>query len=173
MLLGSMIASRHLSLQAVEGIVRVVFVDELDTEGTDWLRNRHKFSFVNKIDLSYGGIRPGFQYEAFNRVSKLDVSYNRLRVLPKGICSLSSLTRLYANDNCLSSLPATVRFLIHLKELDLRNNRLKEVSKYIRDLGCLQRLSVEGNPLTVDEIKKLTELLDKKSSFFVDITGKN
>ena len=61
-----------------------------------------------------------------------------------------------------------------LQQLDLRNNKLKGPFKGIGDLKQLQELFVEGNPLTVEVIKSLVELMDRKSGkLTIDIAGKD
>lgn len=61
-----------------------------------------------------------------------------------------------------------------LQHLDLRNNKLKGPFKGIGDLKQLRKLNVEGNPLTLQVIKSLVELMDRKSGkLTIDIAGKD
>ena len=61
-----------------------------------------------------------------------------------------------------------------LQTLDLRNNKLKGPFKGIGDLQQLQELYVKGNPLTLQVIKSLVELMDRKSGkLTIDIAGKD
>jgi len=57
----------------------------------------------------------------------LDLTDNRLRVLPDGIEQLSSLTQLVLDSNYLTSLPATIWQLPELVELSVRENMLSEL----------------------------------------------
>ena len=61
-----------------------------------------------------------------------------------------------------------------LRELDLRNNKLKILFKGISYLKQLQKLYVEGNPLTLQEMKSLVELTDRKpGKLIIDIAGED
>ena len=61
-----------------------------------------------------------------------------------------------------------------LEELDLRSNKLKGLFKGIGDLKQLQKLYVEGNPLTLQVIKSLVELMGRKSGkLTIDIADKD
>ena len=107
---------------------------------------------------------------ALRSICKLDLSHKGLRKLPEAIGSLPSLTHLFLNDNKLSSLqPEIIRRLVNLQELDLRNNLLKDFSLVITELSCLQRLSVQGNPLENDETRKLMKLAHNER--WIDIAG--
>ena len=107
---------------------------------------------------------------ALRSMCKLDLSHYQLLELPEAIGSLPSLTHLFLNDNYLSSLqPEIIRRLVNLQELDLRNNQLNDFSLDITELSCLQRLSVQGNPLKDDETRKLMKLAH--SERWIDIAG--
>ena len=106
----------------------------------------------------------------FRTMCKLDLSHSQLHELPRVIGSLPSLTHLFLNDNRLSSLqPTIIRQLVNLQELDLRNNQLNDFSLVITELSCLQRLSVQGNPLKNDETMKLMKLAHNER--WIDIAG--
>ena len=137
---------------------------------------------VQEIDLSYDGIlkaamfTPVFismgplSFDCFRSLRKLDLSHNQLDKLSESIGSLLSLTHLFLNDNCFSSLqPIIIRRLVNLQELDLRNNKLKNFSLDITELSCLRRLSVQGNPLKDDETRKLMKLANNER--WIDIAG--
>ena len=139
-----------------------VYVDALDLYNRDVTRKR--LAMVQEIDLSYRGMGiPGTELSRTLRqlssLRKLDLSHSELLETPSGIGCLLSLTHLFLNDNYLSSLrPEVMRLLVNLQELDLRNNKLNDFSLDITELRCLQRLSVQGNPLKNDETKKLMML---------------
>ena len=101
----------------------------------------------------------------------LNLSHNRLEKLPDIFLQLINLTCLYVNKNRLSSLPESIGYLKRLQELDLRNNQLK-VLDVVRKLPELKKLLVEGNPLTLEEIRSLMKHVDTTTrSISVDIAG--
>ena len=109
--------------------------------------------------------------EAAN-VTKLNLSNNNLKQLPAEFGDLINLTHLFVSNNCLSSLPTSFKQLKKLQLLDLSKNKLKGLSENIADLKLLERLYVEGNPLTVEEIRSLMELMEKRRRLMIDIAGK-
>ena len=107
---------------------------------------------------------------ALRSICKLDLSHSQLYRLPEAIGSLPSLTHLFLNDNHLLSLRSEIiRRLVNLQELDLRNNLLNGFSFDFTELSCLQRLSLQGNPLKHDERRKLMKLAHNKR--WIDIAG--
>ena len=105
-------------------------------------------------------------------IQSLNLSYNNLLNLPGlYLFPLESLTCLKVNDNRLSFLPKSMRWLKGLQEVDLRNNQLKKLD-VVRELPNLRKLLVEGNPLTLEEIRSLIRHVDKTTrTIFVDIAG--
>ena len=117
----------------------------------EFLRRRENFSLTNILSLN--------------------LSHNRLEKLPDIFLQLINLTCLYVNNNRLSSLPESIGYLKRLQELDLRNNQLK-VLDVVRKLPDLRKLLVEGNPLTLVEIRSLIKHVDTTTrSISVDIAG--
>ena len=105
-------------------------------------------------------------------IRSLNLSYNNLEKLPYCVLpQLENLTCLYVNDNRLSSLPESMKFLERLQELDLRNNQLKRLD-VVRELPNLRKLLVEGNPLSLVEIRSLIKHVEKTTrTISVDIEG--
>ena len=105
-------------------------------------------------------------------IQSLNLSYNNLLNLPGlYLFPLESLTCLKVNDNRLSFLPKSMRWLKGLQEVDLRNNQLKKLD-VVRELPNLRKLLVEGNPLTLEEIRSLIKQVGTTTrKIFVDITG--
>ena len=117
----------------------------------EFLRTRENFSLTN--------------------IQSLKLSHNRLEKLSDIFLQLINLTCLYVNNNRLSSLPESIGCLKRLQELDLRNNQLK-VLDVVRKLPDLRKLLVEGNPLTLVEIRSLIKHVDTTTrSISVDIAG--
>ena len=105
-------------------------------------------------------------------LTTLNLNHNKLTQFPEVVLDLINLTHLFVNDNELSTLPVNLNSLEKLQQLELRNNKLKRVFKYIADLHNLEKLSVTGNPLTFQEIRSLTMLMDLKSQrMLIDIAG--
>ena len=104
-------------------------------------------------------------------IQSLNLSHNNLAEIPDIFLQLITLTRLFVNDNRLSSLLKSMKYLTRLQELDLRNNQLKGLD-VVRKLPKLKKLLVEGNPLTLEEIRSLIEHVDTTTrSISVDIAG--
>ena len=124
------------------------------------------------LDLSCKGLTALPRYtEKLIYLAKLNLNHNELTHLPESIGVLVNLLYLFVNDNRLSLLPTSMKNLEKLQQLDLRNNKLKGPFKDIGDLK-LQELYVEGNPLTLQVIKSLVELMDSKSGkLTIDIAG--
>jgi internalin A len=68
--------------------------------------------------------------------------------LPKEICDLINLRRLYLSPNKLTSLPSGIGNLTGLNELVVRDNELNELPDEIGQLKNLTRLNVDRNYLT-------------------------
>ena len=126
---------------------------------------------VKVLELSYLGLESFPTYVIGKHVTKVNLSHNKLEQLPETFGDLINLTHLFVNNNYLSSLPTTFKQLKKLQELDLSNNKLKRLSKNIAALKILERLYVEGNPLTVEEIRSLLELMKKRHRLTIDIAG--
>ena len=104
-------------------------------------------------------------------IRSLNLSHNNFEKLPDIFLQLINLTCLYVNDNRLSSLPKSMRSLKGLQELDLRNNQLKGLD-VVRGLPKLKKLYVEGNPLTLEEIRSLIKHVEETTrTISVDIAG--
>ncbi|KAJ7384870.1 Ras- protein Rab-5B [Desmophyllum pertusum] len=105
----------------------------------------------------------------------LILNHNKLTQLPESVVELIHLICLYVDNNQLSSLPASMKRLKNLQELDLRNNKLKRICiEDISDLKRLTKLSVEGNPLTLEVIRSLLELRAKNPGRInIDVAGEH
>ena len=127
------------------------------------------------LDLSYKGLTALPRYtEKLIYLTELNLNHNELTHLPESIGVLVNLLYLFVSNNRLSLLPTSMKNLEKLQQLDLRNNKLKGPFKGIGNLMQLQELYVEGNPLTLQVIKSLVELMDSKSGkLTIDIAGKD
>lgn len=101
----------------------------------------------------------------------LNFSQNSFVELPDILPLLINLRCLSVKDNRLSSLPESIKCLKILRVLDLRNNQLKALG-VVRELPKLEKLFVEGNPLTIEEIRSLVKHMDGTGkTISMDIAG--
>ena len=125
----------------------------------------------NPLDFLAAMLLVSLQNLSLAHIQSLNLSHNNLAEIPDIFLQLITLTCLCVNDNRLSSLPKSMKDLKRLQELDLRNNQLKGLD-VVRKLPKLKKLFVEGNPLTLEEIRSLIEHVDTtKRSISVDIAG--
>ena len=104
------------------------------------------------------------------RVLRLDG--NQLRELPHSICQLSNLFGLSVRENQLCVLPSNIKHLRNLHHLWLDNNQLSTLPDGIAELEKLDLLFVAGNPLTLEGMRKVVKLQNKKR-FTTDVKGKD
>ena len=57
------------------------------------------------------------------------------------------MTRLNLSGNRLTVLPASIGSLKHLQRLDVSNNDLRELPSIISELQALRTLEIGGNPI--------------------------
>ncbi|HSW76362.1 MAG TPA: F-box protein [Candidatus Saccharimonadales bacterium] len=89
----------------------------------------------------------------------LDLTTNQLNALPPEMGQLGALQDLYLLNNKLSELPPEIGQLSALQILDLDNNQLRALPPEISQLRALQRLYVSNNNLSSPFIKKLKQQL--------------
>lgn len=82
-----------------------------------------------------------------NQLRWLNVSYNKLTVLPSELSRLGRLERFHAGNNEIEALPLELWALKSLEELHLENNRLRALPTYVLFLPKLRELLLENNPL--------------------------
>lgn len=97
----------------------------------------------------------------------INLSCNKLSVLPASITLIDTLEKLYVNGNQLVELPRDIGRLRNLKVLDCSSNRLRCLPESIKDLRQLEVLRIGaaggGNmisflPDTIGNLRELTEL---------------
>uniref|UniRef100_A0A8C4N7Z1 P53-induced death domain protein 1 n=1 Tax=Eptatretus burgeri TaxID=7764 RepID=A0A8C4N7Z1_EPTBU len=109
-------------------------------------------SRLNKLTLltvSGNGLRhlPGVALAHLQALRELDVSDNKLVVLPDELCELTSLERLDASGNLLTSLPESLAQIHSLTSLLLHTNKLVSVASELALLPRLHRLDLRNNDL--------------------------
>src|SRR6266508_1920391 len=82
------------------------------------------------------------------QLEQLDLSGNRLTVLPDDIGNLSRLTCLMLDDNQLAALPESLGALTSLRWLALDGNALTDLPAAISRLPQLEKLDLRWNKLT-------------------------
>lgn len=82
-------------------------------------------------------------------LTRLDLSFNRLAVLPCEIAMLSALRTLDVRCNQLTTLPAELGQLNQLAVLDLQYNRIFTVPDCLTRCVSLERVELAGNTLNV------------------------
>ncbi|KAM8889227.1 LOW QUALITY PROTEIN: PH domain leucine-rich repeat-containing protein phosphatase 1-like [Synchiropus picturatus] len=101
-----------------------------------------------------------------DQLEELDLSGNRLRMLPSSLLSCRQLHTLAAHSNCLATFPEVLQ-LPEIKCVDLSCNQLSAVSLPESLPAALLELDLSGNPrLQLDH--KALELLNNIRCFRVD-----
>ncbi|KAH0464351.1 hypothetical protein IEQ34_007137 [Dendrobium chrysotoxum] len=105
-------------------------------------------------------VLPDEVLEVNNNVRTIDLTNNKVSVLPPDISRLVQLQRLILANNVLQSLPNTVASLRSLKILTLDGNKISILPDELGSLSKLEQLSVSCNLLTClpDTIGKLHNL---------------
>lgn len=100
--------------------------------------------------------------EFWQKLEILNLSRNQLIALPAALCKLSSLRRLYVNDNRLDfeGIPSGIGKLCSLEVFSAANNHLEMVPEGLCRCGALKKLNLSYNRLITlpDAIHLLTDL---------------
>lgn len=94
----------------------------------------------NKLDCIPAGI-------STSKLRILDFSINRIKDVPRGVCSVTSLRCLYLSDNDLVTIPSQIGALELLEILSLRDNKITFIPPTIGRLSRLNTLLLQGNKL--------------------------
>uniref|UniRef100_A0AC35TXC5 Protein flightless-1 n=1 Tax=Rhabditophanes sp. KR3021 TaxID=114890 RepID=A0AC35TXC5_9BILA len=100
-------------------------IDLSGNELTSLPENITKMSKLQRIYasfnvLTFSGLPPSIG--KLLQLKVLFLSYNRLELIPEGVCRCVKLAKLKLDNNNLITLPDTIYLLPDLKELDLHNN---------------------------------------------------
>ena len=108
-----------------------------------------KFAQLTRIDLSYNklSILP-ISFQSLPNVESFNMSHNELDVFPQGLCSLKALKTLDLSYNQLSRIPSTIQSLSSLQSLSFSHNRVESLPVEIGLLAMLTNLQLESNKLS-------------------------
>ena len=99
-------------------------------------------------------------------LKELILSNCNLSEINPEIKNLQKIENLYLKSNQLVSLPSEIGFLSTIKHLDLRNNQLESLPKDIRNLKNIKTLYLDGNPILINEIYKIKNMLPQTEISF-------
>jgi Leucine-rich repeat (LRR) protein len=120
------------------------------------------------VDLSNKGLKEFpkelFTPENVKRIKTLNLSYNRISVIPDAIATLTNLQILHLSSNRISVIPDAIATLTSLQKLYLNNNQISVIPDAIANANAaltnLQILDLSSNRISVipDAIAALTNL---------------
>jgi len=119
----------------------------------------------NKLDLSLMQLETSLQVRqiaALPKATELDMSCNRLRLLPGNFCTLTQITHLDLSKNQITELPAEIGFMTNLRHLDLSGNKIVSLPLGFSELENLRWLDLKDNPLEPHLSAVAGDCLDKK-----------
>ncbi len=139
----------------------------LESEVVSILKNLEKYSktevkIVVEILYSnrYGDPQFAIEFEK-KKLIGLELRHCNLTRFPLEITKLTSLKKLFIDDNMLDSVPNEIGRLKNLRELNLNNNQLEALPVGIRSLKSLKMLSIGANKFKVFP-EVVTELMNLK-----------
>lgn len=103
----------------------------------------------NLLDLSLSELvePPVKELAELPKATRLDLSCNKITILPDSFCSLEHLKELDLSKNQLRELPANFGRLSGLQKLDLYSNNLTTLPLSMCRMKNLRWLDLKGNPL--------------------------
>ncbi|NP_001267856.1 leucine-rich repeat 1 [Hydra vulgaris] len=119
-------------------------------EENKWTKEKIKSKIIdNELDLSLCSITriPVKHLISFTKVTVLDLSCNKINIIPDNFTSLTHLVQLDLSKNSLSELPEDFGKLFKLKKLDLLNNNISNLPLSFGKLKNLVWLDLKGNPI--------------------------
>lgn len=130
-----------------------------------------KLSYLTSLNVSGNklSVLPK-EIAALVNITKLDLSNNQLVSLPPELGKFSNLTHLNLSDNKLSVLPRNIAKLSHLISLDVSRNKFALPPDEVRELGNLKTLKMR---LMSPNTNILTEIIKLKNLQELDVSGNN
>nr|XP_022915858.1 protein flightless-1 isoform X2 [Onthophagus taurus] len=100
--------------------------------------------------------------DCWQKLETLNLSHNNLTSLPASLCKISTLRRLYVNDNKMDfeGIPSGIGKLGRLEIFSAANNQLEMIPEGLCRCGSLKKLNLSSNKLITlpDAIHLLTDL---------------
>ena len=135
------------------------------------------FSTLSLTHLSLTGM--GIKYlpaelEKLENLEYLNLSRNSLTEIAQWLQSLKKLQYLFANSNCIQTLPEI--WPLRLKVIKLQRNKLRKLPLFLGQLGGLKLLKLSGNPLVFPDlsiVKNGTRVICEYLKQFMDDTVQN
>uniref|UniRef100_A0A0M3HUI8 E3 ubiquitin-protein ligase LRSAM1 n=1 Tax=Ascaris lumbricoides TaxID=6252 RepID=A0A0M3HUI8_ASCLU len=95
---------------------------------------------------------------------EINASKNLLRIFPKSLLSIRSLTAIDLSENQINEIPNEIDVLYNLQRLNLKSNRLRAIPATIGKLKNLRELDISLNmvrqlPVEISHLDNLQELL--------------
>ena len=87
--------------------------------------------------------------QGLNTLLFLDLSMNKLRVIPECVCHLESLQELLLSDNALDKLPISMMKMTHLSKIDLSKNAFVAVPSCLLLHQAVVDLNLSRNVISV------------------------
>jgi leucine-rich repeat protein SHOC2 len=84
---------------------------------------------------------------AYDNLTELDLSHNKIFILKAEICDLTKMSHLNLSHNCIKMIPAKISQLTHLESLKCAHNRISHFPESLGALDSLTELTLTGNPL--------------------------
>lgn len=81
-------------------------------------------------------------------VRSMDLSKNKLKLIPDYLGTFINLKHLNLNDNKIGTMPSSIGELSKLESLSIRNNLLVTLPRSLENLSHLRSLDVSGNHIT-------------------------
>ena len=102
-----------------------------------------QMSALKRLKISHGPLQYIFSdfSKAFEKLSKVDLSYNVIKRLPNEFGMNMKFTHFIVSNNNLTSIPASLWGNPYLSILELDNNNITDISPVIRNAQNLQGLT--------------------------------
>lgn len=118
-------------------------------------KSLHFLPAVTEIDFSHNNVTQIIHLQDCSKLSSLDLSHNKVRVLSNLSRVLGNISSLLLSNNQVQSLDGIDK-LYALQTLDVSNNLIDDFLElhYLTRLPCLEFLHLMGNPISLPKVSK-------------------